>query len=156
MNSQCRRRRVYTVEEANAALPLVRAIVSDLVRLAHDVSDRSERLLLLLVDRDPPEAEDLYAEELVHVFEQFDQDRRRLHEYADELLELGVEPKSAIEGLVDFPTIIDGREARLCWKLGEPEVQFWYGAHEEYADRRRLAADDAWAGKDEACAARTS
>jgi hypothetical protein len=131
-------RRLFTVEEANATLPLVRAIVSDLVRLARDVSDRAERLSFLLAGREPIDRNDPYDEELIHVVEQLDGDRRRLQGYADELLELGVEPKSAVEGLVDFPAILDGQMVCLCWKLGEPGVSHWHGIHAEYADRRCL------------------
>jgi hypothetical protein len=40
--------RLFTVDQANAMLPLVRAIVCDVVRLATDVSQRRERLALLL------------------------------------------------------------------------------------------------------------
>ena len=35
----------FTVEEANRRLPLVRAIVEDIVGLFHEVHDRKERLL---------------------------------------------------------------------------------------------------------------
>ena len=36
--------KIFTVEEANARLPLVRVIVSDLMQLATELSDRRERL----------------------------------------------------------------------------------------------------------------
>ncbi len=134
------RRRIFTVDQANAALPLIRAIVADLVRLACEVSDRSERLSVLLDGRQPPSGDDPYTEKLVHVTEELERDRRRLQEYADELLELGVEPKSAVEGLVDFPSIRAGRTVYLCWKLGESEVLFWHDVEAGYAGRRPLVA----------------
>ena len=46
--------------------------------------------------------------------------------FATELVELGIELKDPNIGLIDFPTLVDGREAYLCWKLGEPEVGFWH------------------------------
>lgn len=42
------------------------------------------------------------------------------------------------EGLVDFPGIVDGREAYLCWKLGEPAVQYWHPPETGFAGRERL------------------
>lgn len=42
------------------------------------------------------------------------------------------------EGLVDFPGIVDGREAYLCWKLGEPSVQYWHPPETGIAGRQRL------------------
>lgn len=132
--------RLFTVEEANTMLPLVRAIVADLVGLAHDVIDRWDRLSCLLAGRESMDPDDPYAEELVQVGKELEEDCRRLRGYADELLELGVEPKSAVEGLVDFPAIIEGRVVYLCWKLGEPEILFWHEADAEYEDRRRVPA----------------
>ncbi|MBN2218343.1 MAG: DUF2203 domain-containing protein [Pirellulales bacterium] len=133
------RRCIFTLDQANAMLPLVRAIVSDLVGLAHQVSDRWERLSCLLADREWLAPSDPYAEELVQVGEDLERDRRRLQEYVDELIDLGVEPKSAIEGLVDFPAMVQGRRVSLCWKLGEPEIRYWHEIDGEYEDRHTLA-----------------
>jgi len=139
-------RRLFTVDEANAMLPLVRAIVSDLSRLAHEVSDRWERLSYLWMDRPWFDPCDPYTQELVQVGDELRRDRRRLREYADELVELGGELKSAVDGLVDFPAIVDGRMVFLCWKLGEAEIRFWHEVHEEFGDRQSLTelapADD--------------
>jgi hypothetical protein len=41
-------------------------------------------------------------------------------------------------GLVDFPTIFEGREAYLCWRLGEPEIGFWHLAGGGFSGRRPL------------------
>jgi len=134
--------RLFTVDQANAMLPLVRAIVSDLVILARDVSDRWERLSFLVMGRESLDCGDPYAEELVQVGLELERDHRRLREYADELIELGVEPKSAIEGVVDFPAVVDGQIVRLCWKLGEPNILFFHDADAGYEDRRRLKSGE--------------
>ena len=49
---------------------------------------------------------------------------------------LGAQVKDADEGLVDFPTLRDGEEVLLCWKLGEDEVAFWHGLEDGFAGRR--------------------
>ena len=111
--------KLFTVEQANAALPLVRAITADLVRLSREVIERRERLALLAA-RHVGHAKDPYAEELAQIEEELDKDSQQLQAYVEELRELGVEPKSGPEGLVDFPAMIDDRLVYLCWKLGEP------------------------------------
>jgi hypothetical protein len=112
-------RRYFTVEQANAMLPLVRAIVRDL----HELSP------------------DIYSEEVTQVEQEIEKDSRRLREYVEELLKLGVEPKNGPEGLVDFPALVDGKEVYLCWKLGEPEVLFWHDIEAGFAGRQSLTAD---------------
>jgi hypothetical protein len=41
-------------------------------------------------------------------------------------------------GLVDFPSLIDGREVYLCWLLDEPAVGHWHGVEAGFAGRRPL------------------
>jgi hypothetical protein len=139
------RKRKFTVEEANATLPLVRAIVEDLVALSGEVFERRERLAALGRgrQRDP---DDPYHQELAQMEEELEDDTRRLRGYVEELLELGVEPKSATQGLVDFPAVIDGRDVYLCWQLGEPEVLYWHDREAGFQGRQPLTAEAAAEG----------
>ncbi len=136
-------KKLFTVEEANARLPLVRAIVQDLAELSRDVIERRSRLAHLLAGRDMQSEGDPYALELAQMKEDLERDSTRLQEYVEELRELGVEPKNGPEGLVDFPAKIDGRVVYLCWKLGEPEVLYWHELDAGFRGRRPLAAGTA-------------
>ncbi len=127
------------MEEANAALPLVRAIVADLAALSREVIERRQRLSLLLEGR-TADSSDPYREELAQVVKELEKDSRRVREYAEELRDLGVEPTSGPDGLVDFPAVLDGREVYLSWKLGEPEVRHWHAPDTGYRERRPLAS----------------
>jgi len=130
-------KKVFTIEEANASLPLVRAIVRDLSELSQEVIERRARLSHLLAGREISE-EDPYSAELAHIESELERDGKQLQEYVEELRELGVEPKNGPEGLVDFPSMKDGRVVYLCWKLGEPEIQFWHETDAGYRGRQRL------------------
>ena len=139
MASSYRPARLFTIEEANAMLPLVRAITQDLAMLARDVFDRRHRLALLTAGRDLKPG-DRYAEELSQMETDLEKDAVRLQEYVEELRQLGVEAKGAVEGLVDFPCQMDGRIVYLCWKLGEPEVLHWHELDGGFAGRQPLTA----------------
>jgi len=132
-------RKLFTVEQVNAMLPLVRAIARDLSELAREVVERRERLAHLAAGR-PQAGGDLYQAELAQIEDELENDTRRLGDYIRELRELGAEPKNPIDGLVDFPTIMDGRVVYLCWKLDEPEVLFWHELDAGFAGRQPLAA----------------
>ena len=131
--------RLFTIEQANAMLPLVRAITSDLASLAGDVVERRHRHALLTAGREFKKG-DPYGEELVQIESDIQRDGQRLVDYMNELKELGVEPKGAVEGLVDFPAEMDGRIVLLCWKLGESEVLHWHDLEGGYAGRQSLVA----------------
>ena len=44
-------------------------------------------------------------------------------------------------GLVDFPTLFRGVEVYLCWKLGEPAIEYWHGVDEGYRGRKPIDQD---------------
>lgn len=132
--------KLFTLERANAALPLVRAICEDLAALSKEVVERRERLAELRGGR-KADHRDLYSEELAQIEEELEKDLHRLQGYVDELRELGVEPKNPLEGLVDFPCQMDDRIVFLCWKLGEPEVLYWHEIEAGFAGRQPLTAE---------------
>lgn len=132
-------KKVFTLEEANATLPLVRAIAGDLSRLAQDVTERRQRISHLMEGREL-ESGDPYTDELAHTQQELENDTKRLQEYVDELRQLGVEPKGALEGLVDFPAMIDGRLVFLCWKFDESEILYWHDLDGGFSGRQPLTA----------------
>ena len=140
MSTAYQPRKVFTVESANAVLPLVKAITADLVQLSREVIERRERLALLAAGRSKS-AKDLYGEELAQIEEELDKDTERLFGYVEELRQLGVEPKNGPDGLVDFPAMMDGRLVFLCWKLGEPEVLHWHELEAGFRGRQSLTVD---------------
>src|SRR2546423_2702802 len=131
--------RLFTIEQANAMLPLVRAITTDLASLARDVVERRNRLALLTAGRKHKKG-DPYSDELVQIERDTQREGKKLVDYMNELKELGVEPKGAVEGLVVFPAEMDGRIVLLCWKLGEPEVLHWHDLESGFAGRQSLVA----------------
>ena len=137
------RKKYFKVEEANQSLPLVRAVVSDIVSKFKEIQERKERLNLLRPKNRPKNqtADSMYAEELQQVEQDLEAEVVRLEEYILELQALGVELKDPAMGLVDFPGLMDGREVCLCWKLGEPEVAFWHEIDAGFQGRQSLLAD---------------
>jgi hypothetical protein len=137
-------KRLFTVDEANAMLPLVRAICTDLAQLSRDVIERRERLASLRRVREAQgrtdKRSDLYSEEVAQIEEELELDSQRLNDYVEELRRLGVEPKNGLDGLVDFPSLMDGRVVFLCWRLSEPEVLFWHEIEAGFAGRHPLTA----------------
>lgn len=147
-NSSSGKPKQFTIEQANAMLPLVRAITDDLVTLAREVTERRQRLSLLTAGRQL-ESKDPYASELAAVEEDLQRDMVRMQGYVRELEALGVEPKGALEGLIDFPAVFEGRPVYLCWKLGEPEVLFWHERDAGFVGRQPLTAGAASDGDSE-------
>jgi len=121
--------RHFSREEANAALPVLRRLLQRL----RDAKD-------MLTDAEAHEALSEAAptngggEPGAQVGEAFLQVRRLL----GALQEQGIVIRDIDRGLIDFPTLIDGREVYLCWELGEDDVAYWHDLDSGYRGREPL------------------
>jgi hypothetical protein len=129
-------KKFFTPEEANQMLPLVRAIVKDIVEFGKGLEDREARLSRLRKDGvamgiiTRPQLEE---EESAH-----EREVERLQECVSELAQLGIELKDVRMGLIDFPGWMDGREVCLCWKHGEAELAWWHEIDAGFRGRQPL------------------
>ena len=64
-----------------------------------------------------------------------------MDEYVRELGQLGVELKDYFTGLIDFPSLRNGRPVYLCWRMGEAEVAYWHELEAGFAGRQKLVPD---------------
>ena len=62
----------------------------------------------------------------------------QVQQAVDKIQETGCVVKDVDEGLVDFPSLRDGQEVYLCWKLGEERIAYWHGIEEGFAGRKPL------------------
>jgi len=126
---------LFTVEDANRTLPLVRKIVEDVVRQHRLWREKILELDLVASTARAGEPRDR-AEEL-------ERDALALAKEIDgfqqELEQLGIQLKDRRLGLVDFPSEMNGRQILLCWRLGESEIQFWHDVDAGYAGRQPLS-----------------
>jgi hypothetical protein len=53
--------------------------------------------------------------------------------------ELGVTLREIETGLIDFPALASGRQIWLCWRLGEGDVEFWHELGDGFGGRQPLA-----------------
>ncbi len=126
---------LFTVDQANRTLPLVRKIVEDVVR-EHRRWQDAVRELELLGSGSQPELPDL---RVVALERRIQKVARELDGFQAELDALGIQLKDRRIGLIDFPSELDGRPMLLCWQLGEPSVQFWHDLDTGYAGRQPLS-----------------
>jgi hypothetical protein len=66
---------------------------------------------------------------------------KAVQETKDSLAEIdsiGVQVKDLEQGLLDFPSLMDGKPVLLCWKLGEPAIAHWHTEEEGFAGRKPL------------------
>ncbi|HEX8180545.1 MAG TPA: DUF2203 domain-containing protein [Pyrinomonadaceae bacterium] len=125
--------KLFSVEEANALLPAVRRIVAGIKRAHAEVTRREAAAKHAAVGAEaggggfmPGSAR--YAAALL-----------QLAERAGALEALGVQLKDYTRGLIDFPSLRDGRVVLLCWQLGEGDrLEWWHEVEAGFAGRQPL------------------
>ena len=124
--------KIFTVQEANALLPNVRTIVGKIQRAHRRLSryrDDAKKAAEAAERGGGGIADGVgYATVLTQLTTQL-----------TELEELGVQLKDFERGLVDFPSLRDGRVVLLCWQLGEgDELEWWHDVDAGFAGRTPL------------------
>jgi hypothetical protein len=114
-------RKSFTLIEATRALPLVRAIVKDVVDRYSQIRELVER-----INGQPGRVE---------LQDRLEELKDELMANVDELHQLGVELKSFEMGLVDFYSERAGQGIYLCWKLGEEKISWWHTLEDGYSGR---------------------
>jgi hypothetical protein len=124
--------KVFTVQEANALLPDVRKIVGKIQRahrkLSHYRGDAKK------ASEAAERGGGGFANGVAYA-----SDLLALTAELSELEDLGVQLKDFERGLVDFPSLRDGRVVLLCWQLGEgDELEWWHDVDAGFAGRTPL------------------
>lgn len=140
------KRRVFTVGEANVLLPHLREILNRIQALRKVVGDRTDQLKILdviwgrsVADSENPDHGDFQRHRKVigGAVEEIESLIR------EEILALGVRfPPGGLEhGLLDFPTVLDGRWVYLCWREPETRIEAWHEVDDGFAGRKPLTPE---------------
>ncbi|HET7042851.1 MAG TPA: DUF2203 domain-containing protein, partial [Gemmatimonadales bacterium] len=115
--------RIFTLDEAERTLPLVKRIVVDLQNeyaLWRVAVGEFELASAGSLADGPPAAEVAAAEQEVERL------AVRVADLLDELEAIGCIMKGVEAGLVDFYALRDDRLVYLCWRLGESRITHWH------------------------------
>jgi hypothetical protein len=129
--------RVFTLEEANAALVELRPIVERAVSHRRKLAE-AQRHQAALVMRIGGNGGDLQPSDLREAVEAIQREAAALAECVEQVNAAGAQIKSLEEGLLDFPAQRGDEDVLLCWKLGEDESRYWHGLDAGFAGRKPL------------------
>lgn len=119
--------RVYTVEEANAALERVRGSVERVREARRVVLTAGEVVQEAAPTNGGGKEGSAYWEAL-----------RTLRQEVEGLSADGIILRDAEAGLIDFPSRREGRTVYLCWRLGEDAVGHWHEVDAGFTGRKPL------------------
>jgi len=124
--------KVFTLQEANSLLseiePMLRNIRSYYAQIANFRQAATAAATAAELGGGGMEGGTKYVEVLYE-----------LGKLTTELNAMGIQLKDYTRGLIDFPSMRDGRVVLLCWQLGEGDkIEWWHEVEDGFAGRQPL------------------
>lgn len=130
--------RTFTVDEAQALLPVLESLFKHALECKQAADAVEARLTELArriyftggmkVDANWIAAQRAEREE--HL--------RQLRETMTEIDAIGVQVKDIDSGLLDFPCRVEDEIVLLCWRVGEPAIEYWHSTEDGFKGRQPL------------------
>jgi hypothetical protein len=128
--------RIWTLGEANALVPRLSIVIARQMVRADDIERQWKRLKAESGTAGGPVA---FAE-LTRTHPELAREIAAYEEGWKAVQELGVLVKDPRIGLCDFYGRVDGQLVWLCWRYGEPSIDFYHHLTAGYAGRKPLTA----------------
>ena len=124
--------KIFSLEEANALLPTVQGITKRIQRAHRRVFSYQSEAKLAAEAAEQGGGGIEYGAEYATLLV-------LLTSLVSDLETLGVQLKDFGRGLVDFPSLRDGRVVLLCWQLGEgDQIEWWHDVEAGFSGRTPL------------------
>ena len=128
--------RYFTLQEAQGLVPWLQQTFDAIEPLRHELARAKQRVQQLMTHIQSngganPEQE---LEEATHALHEA---QESIDELAYAIVERGILLRT-VEGLVDFPSMRDGRLVYLCWLTGESQIMHWHESDAGFAARQPL------------------
>ena len=128
--------REFTLEEAREALAAARSAFEELREVQRQINMLSGELAQIRErSRGNGRAHGAHERETAGRMTVLGERAQRL---LAAITDTGAEVKGLEQGLLDFPTTIDGRPAYWCWQAGEPDIGWWHPRDSGFAGRHPI------------------
>jgi hypothetical protein len=130
--------KTFTLNEAQTLLPVVEALLrkaqaagARVEAVEHEMQQLSHRIFL---------SGGMHVDVGAAARRRAERDKavQEANDTVKEIDSIGVQVKDLEQGLLDFPSLMDGKTVLLCWKLGEPAITHWHTEEEGFAGRKPL------------------
>jgi len=123
----------YTREEARSLLPEIQEWLERLQLLRNQIEEQEQQLSELM----KPGC-DLGGDLVNH----WTRGMAEIKVLLTKFFEREIQIKDLERGLIDFPSLREGKEVFLCWEQGEPDIDFWHDLEGGYAGRQPLEEEE--------------
>lgn len=132
--------KLFTLDEAQALLPVLENLLNRAIEAKQAATELEEQLAELvrrifanggmMINVAAVRKQKATLEALM----------QRAKDSLEEIDAIGVQVKDLEIGLLDFPCQLEGETVLLCWKRGEPRIDFWHRMEDGFRGRQPIDA----------------
>jgi hypothetical protein len=129
--------RYFTLEEAQEIIPWVQSAFDSI----HELSSKgieSRKTASALVEKMQSNGGSQHDEELNALQTSVQQSTTAIQSTLDEFASRGIIVRDVQRGLIDLPSLREGREVYLCWVDRETTIEFWHEVDTGFPGRQPL------------------
>lgn len=130
--------RHFTIEEANALVPWLRDTFTEVRGLRDRMATGVAAARDMTMKSHSNGGGGAVDRHLADIEKELTKLNESIQQRMDDVQRKGIIVRDVDRGLVDFPSLRDGREVHLCWVLGEDAVGFWHETDTGFGGRKPL------------------
>ena len=129
--------RHFTLEEARGLVPWLQQTFDAIAPLQMEFQSSKTRIRSVMsrVKSNGSSHTEEYLKNEISVLEGI---QERIDEHVSAITDQGMVLRSVERGLIDFPTVVEGRTVHLCWLAGESDITYWHEVDAGFAERQIL------------------
>ena len=131
-------RRLFTLDEANGLIPWLERTFQRAVSTRERLESARRRINEIQREQLHRNGTFNRHTELSSIQAELENLERELNEVVNEIISEGIIVRDIARGLVDFPSVRDGREVYLCWIGGEERIDYWHETNRGFEHRQPL------------------
>ena len=133
--------KLFTLEEAERAIPLVEQRLHQAIDSRREAATIDQQLREIATKIHLSGGAEINPAAVLERRRKKDEAMEHLRQAVEALQQIGCLIKDLDIGLVDFPAALNDREVYLCWKLGEPRIDYWHHVDDGFASRQPILDD---------------
>ena len=131
------RRRLFTLDEANELVPWLESTFRRLAPLREELAGLQSRLSDLQRQHRGNGVSSPQGD-MARIQSDLERLLQQVQDGLNEIAGQGIIVRDVTTGLVDFPSVREGREVYLCWISGEDRIGYWHETDRGFAHRQPL------------------
>ena len=133
--------KLFTLEEAERVIPLVEQRLRQAGEAKREAATIDQQLREIATKIHLSGGAEINPVAVLESRKKKDEAMEHLRQAVEALQQIGCLIKDLDIGLVDFPAALNDREVYLCWKLGEPRIDYWHHVDDGFASRQPILDD---------------